>query len=92
MARPQQVMGSMPDRSADPDVLRDDETVRALQLLPPRMRAVLVLRLFEDCTEAETAAVLGCPVATVVREESRAVARMQELLAAVPIEREAGLR
>ena len=33
--------------------------------LPPGERAVLVLRYFDDLTEAETARVLGCSVGTV---------------------------
>lgn len=41
--------------------------MRALAGLPPRQRAVLVLRYFEDLTEAQTAAVLGCRIGTVKR-------------------------
>ena len=33
--------------------------------LPERQRAVVVLRYYEDLTEAETAQVLGCAVGTV---------------------------
>jgi RNA polymerase sigma-70 factor (sigma-E family) len=36
----------------------------ALRELPARMRATLVLRYFEDLTEAETAQVLGCSLGT----------------------------
>src|SRR5262244_2980806 len=38
-----------------------DALVRILLQLPPRQRAVLVLRYWEQLTEAETAAVLGWP-------------------------------
>jgi len=38
---------------------------RQLATLPARMRAVLVLRFYEDLSEVETARVLGCSVGTV---------------------------
>lgn len=41
-----------------------DEIWRALGRLPRRQRAVLVLRYFEDLTEAQTADVLGVSVGT----------------------------
>ena len=49
----------------------------ALADLPPRQRAVVVLRWFEDLTEAQTAAVLGCSVGAVKTHGSRAVARLR---------------
>lgn len=63
-------------------VLDRDEVVRALGELPARMRAVLVLRFFDDLTEAQTAAALGCGTGTVKSQTSRGLARMRELLGA----------
>ena len=60
-------------------VLRD-AVRRALAELPPRTRAVLVLRYFEDLTEAQTAAALGCSVGTVKSQASRGLARLREPL------------
>ncbi len=48
--------------------------------LPPGQRAVLVLRYFDDLTEAETARALGCTVGTVKSQHARAMARLRELV------------
>jgi RNA polymerase sigma factor (sigma-70 family) len=48
--------------------------------LPPRQRAVLVLRYFEDLSESETAAALQCSVGTVKSTASRALVRLQSTL------------
>ena len=47
------------------------ELLQALGSLPPRQRAVLVLRYFEDLPEAQVAAALGCSVGTVKSTASR---------------------
>ena len=54
-----------------------DFVVRALRRLPVRMRAVLVLRYFEDLSEVETASVMGCTVGTVKSQASRGLARLR---------------
>lgn len=59
-----------------------DLVVRALGALPPRTRAVLVLRFFHDLSEAQTAAALGCGVGTVKSQTSRGLARLREWLPA----------
>jgi RNA polymerase sigma factor (sigma-70 family) len=53
--------------------------VRLLCQLPPRQRAVLVLRYWEQLTDAEAAAVLGCAEGTVKSAASRGLTRMREL-------------
>jgi RNA polymerase sigma-70 factor (sigma-E family) len=57
-----------------------DLLVRVLLTLPPRQRAVLVLRYFDDLSEVDTAAALGCSVGTVKSAASRALARLRERL------------
>ena len=50
----------------------------ALRSLTARQRAVLVLRVFDDLTEAQVAYVLGCAVGTVKSTMAQAVARLRE--------------
>ena len=49
----------------------------AMERLPRRQRAVVVLRYFEDLTEAQTADILGCSVGTVKSQCSRALAKLR---------------
>lgn len=59
-----------------------DRMTEALATLPPRMRAVLVLRYAEDLSEAATAELLGCSVHTVKSQTVRGLARLRAVLAA----------
>jgi RNA polymerase sigma-70 factor (sigma-E family) len=63
----------------DPVVSREqyDALRRAIERLPHRMRAAVVLRFFEDMTEAEVAHVLGVSQGTVKSTVSRAVAKLR---------------
>ncbi len=64
-----------------------DTLQRAIDRLPHRMRAAVVLRFYEDMTEAEVADVLGVSQGTVKSTVSRAVAKLRgdaELLSDLP--------
>ncbi|MEV4519858.1 SigE family RNA polymerase sigma factor [Micromonospora tulbaghiae] len=54
--------------------------VAALRRLTARQRAVVVLRYYEDLTEAQVAEVLGCSVGTVKRHGHDAVRRLRDLV------------
>lgn len=55
-----------------------DAVWREIQCLPPRMRAVIVLRFLCDLSEAQTAAVLECSAGTVKSQTARAMSRLRE--------------
>lgn len=57
-----------------------DELVRALRRLSTRQRAVIVLRFYDDLTEAQVADVLGCSVGSVKTHAHRGLERLRELL------------
>lgn len=58
----------------------DHELLAAVRALPPRQRAVIALRYYEDLTEAQTAEVLGCSVGTVKSQANRAMQALRQQL------------
>ena len=53
---------------------------RALMTLRPEQRAAIVLRYYEDLSEADTAEALGIPIGTVKSTVSRGMNRLREEL------------
>ena len=69
--------GVAPDETATVD--QRDELVRLLRQLPPHQRAVILLRYWEQRSEAETAEVLGCTQGAVKSAASKGLHRLREL-------------
>ena len=55
------------------------DLMAALADLPPRQRACVVLRYFEDLSVADTAALLGCTEGTVKSQTSRALFSLRSM-------------
>jgi RNA polymerase sigma-70 factor (sigma-E family) len=75
--KPETLMEAVPESAAPNTEDRHDERDRlwrALEKLPRRTRVILVLRYFEDLTEAECADVLQCSVGSVKSQASRGLA------------------
>lgn len=58
----------------------EEQLWNAIQSLAPRQRAVIVLRYYENLSEAEIAAVLGCAPGTVKSTSSRSMAKLRAYL------------
>lgn len=70
-----------PPPAAEHDLGQRDEVWELVQTLPPKQRAVVVLRFYEDLTEADTADALGCSVGNVKSQTSRALATLRKRVA-----------
>jgi RNA polymerase sigma-70 factor (sigma-E family) len=75
------VTGDVPEPApgAAPYVGLDDRVAldRALAGLPARQRAVIVLRFYEDLTEAQAAEVLGVTLGTIKSQTARALSKLR---------------
>jgi RNA polymerase sigma-70 factor (sigma-E family) len=73
---------TLPERRTDRDPTDDlalhDALWTALAGLPKRQRAMVVLRYYEDLSEAETADVLGVSIGTVKSTTSRALVKLRD--------------
>ncbi|MFG2882862.1 SigE family RNA polymerase sigma factor [Streptomyces sp. NPDC048297] len=80
------VCDELPEPEPAPDAQQDpaerqalhDAMWRAIAKLPARQRAMVVLRYYEDLSEAQTAEVLGVSVGTVKSAVSRALGKLRE--------------
>ena len=74
---------TLPERvDADPvdAVVIHGAVIAALLTVPPRQRAAIVLRYYQDLTEAQTAEVMGCSVGAVKSQVAAGLKRLREAL------------
>jgi RNA polymerase sigma-70 factor (sigma-E family) len=83
--------GASPGDAAATVDLRD-ALGRELLRLPPRQRAVLVLRYFDGLPDPEIADALGCAVGSVRSHASRGLARLRERVALPDLTTPGGIR
>ena len=72
--------GRSTGRSTDP-APRGERLAAAVVALPPRVRAALVLRLFDELSEGDTALALSCPAAAVSGLVSEGLSRLEVAVA-----------
>jgi RNA polymerase sigma-70 factor (sigma-E family) len=84
--RRSELAGAPPDFSVDISTLETyaerEELLNGLKQLPPRQRAVVVLRYLHDLSEAQVAETLGCTTGTVKSTTARGLSNLRELLEA----------
>lgn len=71
---------TLPERGREIDPSTRPVVIDALGQLPPRQRAVVVLRFYEDLSVADTADALGCSPGTVKSQTFEAFAKLRVLL------------
>jgi RNA polymerase sigma-70 factor (sigma-E family) len=74
-------LAELPDAAvADPAELIGErsELLAAVRELPTRQRAIVLLRYWDDLSDAQVAAVLGCSPGTVRSQASRALAKLRD--------------
>lgn len=75
----------VPDQGAQPEALAAQRSTRdlvhrALLMIAPRQRAVLVLRYFDELSVAETAEAMGCSEGTVKSQAARGLENLKQAI------------
>ncbi|HET8641541.1 MAG TPA: SigE family RNA polymerase sigma factor [Pseudonocardiaceae bacterium] len=85
--RREEATGELPEPPAspvEPGVLGRAQLLDLLAALPPRRRAVIVLRLYCDLSVEETAEILGCTAGTVKSQTARGLETLRAANAGMP--------
>ena len=92
--RGEHLVEAVPERHVglDDDVEERQAPWPAVRALPPRQRAVIVLRYYEDLSEAEIVQVLGCAPGTVKSQAADALRSLRAVLGATPFVDPSGAR
>ena len=92
--RGERLVEAVPERHDEPDDGAEDALAlwSVVRALPPRQRAVTVLRYYEDLSEAEIAQVLGCAPGTVTSQAADALRSLRAVLGATPVVDPSGAR
>ncbi|MED7949854.1 SigE family RNA polymerase sigma factor [Streptomyces sp. BE303] len=79
---PERLVTAVPEQSGPDGFGRVDDRaalLEALGTLPPGQRQAVVLRYWEDLSESQAAAAMGCSVGTVKSQASKGIAKLREL-------------
>jgi RNA polymerase sigma-70 factor (sigma-E family) len=84
--RRETLVAALPEKPATvaDDYLDRDELWQLVRSLPTRQRAIIVLRYYEDMSEAQIAETLGCSPGTVKSQANKAVGKLRNALQATP--------
>lgn len=80
--RPSDLLPEIPTTDHVDGVATHEILVGHLRMLPPRQRAAIVLRFYDDLSVAQTAEVMGCSPGSVKSHVSLGLAKLRERLGA----------
>lgn len=86
--RRERVARPIPAEDGTDLVVQRDAIRHVIRALPTRQRIVIALRYYEDMADGDIAALMGCSVATVRSQASRALAKLRGLAALQPVPEE----